>query len=373
MSGQEDLQVLETRLCELMQPFWKSRVMHDESVIAVAEKGKPGSARLLFRPERILSVRSYARDVEYREGVDWVAEDGMLLFPTGSRIERLTRNGLYPPEEMEKATVPKAGGGYLLSNKQSIHQHQLAVSYVHSGTEWRGPVPGFAGNRLRNTVEKLRTGRPVTICLYGDSISAGYDSSGILNLPPYLPNWGRMLAGELRRVYRTDVELHNPSVGGKSADWGLANARELVAVHQPDLTILAFGMNDGTGRVPPVDFRQRIEGIMKLIRVEHPLAEFILAAPMLPNPLAMLPKDPSISFLGEQRSYRAELERLGTQQDAVMMDMTSVHEELLRHKPYWDMTGNHINHPNDFLSRWYAQTAAGLLIEDASVCANQID
>lgn len=36
-------------------------------------------------------------------------------------------------------------------------------------------------------------------------------------------------------------------------------------------------------------------------------------------------------------------------------DITSVHLQLLETKAYRDMTGNNINHPNDFLTRIYAQ------------------
>ena len=38
------------------------------------------------------------------------------------------------------------------------------------------------------------------------------------------------------------------------------------------------------------------------------------------------------------------------------MDMTAVHESLLQRKRYADMTGNNINHANDYLARVYAQT-----------------
>ena len=43
--------------------------------------------------------------------------------------------------------------------------------------------------------------------------------------------------------------------------------------------------------------------------------------------------------------------------------MTGVHKELLNHKSYQDMTGNNINHPNDYLIRWYAQFISGLLVQ----------
>ena len=42
-------------------------------------------------------------------------------------------------------------------------------------------------------------------------------------------------------------------------------------------------------------------------------------------------------------------------------DMWSMHGYLLKHKTYWDMTGNHVNHPNDFLVRIYAQTLLATL------------
>ena len=36
-------------------------------------------------------------------------------------------------------------------------------------------------------------------------------------------------------------------------------------------------------------------------------------------------------------------------------DMTNMQKELLKHKRYIDITGNNINHPNDFFHRMHAQ------------------
>ncbi len=41
--------------------------------------------------------------------------------------------------------------------------------------------------------------------------------------------------------------------------------------------------------------------------------------------------------------------------------MTSLHRALLSSKPYYHMTGNNVNHPNDFLSRVYAQAVVWAL------------
>ena len=45
-----------------------------------------------------------------------------------------------------------------------------------------------------------------------------------------------------------------------------------------------------------------------------------------------------------------------------LADMTSFWEEMLEHKRDWDLTGNGVNHPNDFGHRVYAQVLSSLLI-----------
>jgi deoxyinosine 3'endonuclease (endonuclease V) len=43
--------------------------------------------------------------------------------------------------------------------------------------------------------------------------------------------------------------------------------------------------------------------------------------------------------------------------------VTSVWEGLLKRKKHLDVTGNGVNHPNDFGHRLYAQVLAALLIK----------
>jgi hypothetical protein len=42
--------------------------------------------------------------------------------------------------------------------------------------------------------------------------------------------------------------------------------------------------------------------------------------------------------------------------------MTSLWAEIFRYKKDWDMTGNGVNHPNDFGHRIYAEVLSTLLI-----------
>jgi acyl-CoA thioesterase-1 len=47
-----------------------------------------------------------------------------------------------------------------------------------------------------------------------------------------------------------------------------------------------------------------------------------------------------------------------------LADLTSIWSALLQHKKDWDLTGNGVNHPNDFGHRIYAQALSTLLIPD---------
>ena len=46
---------------------------------------------------------------------------------------------------------------------------------------------------------------------------------------------------------------------------------------------------------------------------------------------------------------------------AELARITSMHQTLLKRKHFYDMTGNNINHPNDFLARIYAQTLLAVI------------
>jgi acyl-CoA thioesterase-1 len=61
-------------------------------------------------------------------------------------------------------------------------------------------------------------------------------------------------------------------------------------------------------------------------------------------------------------AYRDALKPLA-EPGVAIADLSAVWQELLKHKPYLDFTGNGVNHPNDFGHRIYADTLAALLIK----------
>ena len=90
-----------------------------------------------------------------------------------------------------------------------------------------------------------------------------------------------------------------------------------------------------------------------------PDVEFVLVAPMLGNPEWV--HTPPEMF----GRYRDALATLCTPEVA-LADVTRLWEDLLRRKRYHDLTGNGVNHPNDWGHRLYAQVVLALLSSPAA-------
>ena len=98
-----------------------------------------------------------------------------------------------------------------------------------------------------------------------------------------------------------------------------------------------------------------IAKMVERIRADAPAAEIILVASMLGNP--EWHNTPMQSFFG----YRDGLKSLCCERVA-LADLTQMWADLLQFKTYHDLTGNGVNHPNDFGHRTYAQVLLDVLV-----------
>lgn len=338
------------------KPFWKADTIVDETAQVIRD-GDVASVPLLFKAKKVLSVRATNYSRVFQKGKDWDYKDGKLIFAKNSRVPFFTKDSLVFNQPKPGNSFPgKAPGTYILFAEGSYFaSKQISVTYIKAnGEEWDGPVPQFSAGKLPNTIALLKGHKGIKVVFYGNSIETGSNASGYEGAPPYMPSWPDQVVYNLKRHYGESVSYANTSVPGKLAEWGLDSVQTRVVAENPDLVIIGFGMNDGTAKISPDVYRNQIKGIIDAVRAKNPRAEFILIAPMLANPLSV--------FSGLQSSYKAELDKLAAN-GIVVADITGVHSTLLQHKRYQDMTGNNINHPNDYLVRWYAQFISGLLIK----------
>jgi lysophospholipase L1-like esterase len=343
---------------ELLRPFWLGDLMEGESVLFIKDE-KTGEARasVIFPIQRLLSVRSSTGEVRYEEGRDYVWKAGSreIVVPPGSRIKTSSLDALRRPAKSQKyqLTHRDGNGEIYFGGRLEYHELQTIVSYSHAPGLWKTPAPMFDPKALPNTLRKLKGREPLKIVVLGDSISTGCNASGWADGKPFQPAYPDLVGRMLHEHYEGQVDVVNLSVGGMDSAWGLTMVDKVVAA-DPDLVLLAFGMNDSSGR-PAQDFQEKIAATMKGIREKRPGTEFVLVATMVGNPGWVTLKQ---ELFPQYRDALAKLCGPGV----ALADVTSIWREFLRLKHDWDQTGNGVNHPNDFGHRVYAQVIGSLLI-----------
>lgn len=349
--------------CSLLEPFWLSRTMIDESVLFVHPSDDAvAEARLLFAPAKILSVRNASQTEVYKHGRDYLWNSGSrtLTVTLNSRIPTITDAALHPPRGSQKYGTSRDRECDLLFNEDcEFHRMQVLVTYEHPLDEWELlHTPTVALPRLSR---RLANRESVVVALLGDSISVGLNASACDKIAPFQPGYGELFAEFLRQKYQVQVEFSNHSVGGKNAVWGIEQA-PAVAAQKPDLVLLAFGMNDASDGFSSAQFAEHIAAQISGIRTLHPDAEFMLVATMSGNP----------EWTGTQMDLYPEYRNglMGQETDGlVVADVTSVWTQLVARKKFVDLTGNGLNHPNDFGHRLYAQVIGATLA--TAVAASQ--
>jgi len=338
------------------RPFWNGgTLMCDESLLFIRESpGELPAAASLFRPNKIVAMRDPINDIDFRKGRDFIQEAGSrrLLLPPGSPIRFLNRHALYRAHGAKHSIAHLAGHpltSLLYYRRTGFLRLQPEITYRFDN-DWRGCRPFCQNDRLPKTMNKLRNRHLLRLSISGDSITAGWNATGHMHLPPYRPAWPEQAVELLRQHFHCEIVLSNLSVGGWSSRNGLEDVPRLAA-SRPDLVLIHYGGNDLHHRDPGL-FAKNIRQLMTFL----PEAEFILVSPMTFNP------DWSHTPVDMLPLYREALLRLATETGSVFLDMTTLWQEVSVRKGWLSLTGNGVNHPNDFGHQLYAQYLLDTLI-----------
>jgi len=348
---------------DLLRPFWKGTRVEGESVLFIRDIAT-GEARanVLFPIESLRSVKDSRGVTTYQEGRDYVWKPGSreVILPRGSRIPSSLPGDLRRPARSQKyeLTHRDGNGEIFFGALLEYHDLQTCLTYEHKVDQWTGPVPTYRPDVLRRTTHRLLNRQPVSIVVLGDSISSGCNASGWAGGEPYQPAYPELVRRHLHERFMGPVRLTNLSISGRDTRWALSMVDDVIKA-EPDLVILAFGMNDSAGR-PAAEFKANTEEMIARIGKQRPETEFILVATMLGNRGWTRLRH---ELFAEYRDTLASL----TSPSIALADLTSVWARFLELKQDWDQTGNGVNHPNDFGHRVYAQVITTLLLPDGQV------
>ena len=342
----------------LMSPAWKSELVTREScVLLQKDSSAPIEAKLAFHPAEILSVTTADRSHQYQVSSDfqWSPGSNVLMFQTASPVLPIQDVDLYLPVGAPHSYKHRMGNpdqNLLYRPGRWFHDHNIEVTYRRDMNASPLKEVTITYGTLPRTLSMLVSGIPFTVGVSGDSISTGLDASDKTAAPPFQPGYPELVVAQLRVLSDSDVRLVNRAVSGWSIANGVADLDKLLT-EKPDLLIVAYGMND-VGRRDPQWYFDQTRQLIDNARKADPEIEILLVSTMLGNgEWVHTPRD---MF----ELYRDELKKL-VQPGVALADVTQVWTETLRQKPDFDLTGNGLNHPNDFGHRLYAQALLQVL------------
>lgn len=361
-----------------LSPYWKGKISYAEAAFVLrGENGKIAPISLLYPIENIISVRSADLKTVYEKGRDYEIENGKLVVLDGGNIPALDYADYYHDTYTDdglKTQIPASSGNgsYIVAeiSKESkgMSAWCLACTYTHSELDVIDE-PQDKSEVFVSLGQKLANKQDIKVAYFGDSITYGWSATGLkdVNRAPYCPTYCDMAIDALEAKYGVKTERKNFSVSGKDTEWAKEyDSYAPVADYEPDLLILAFGMNDGVVRTP-ADFAANIKNIVKNILAKSPNTEIVVVSPMVPNDLVGYVSGTTLRKY--QPEYPAELIKAetfwqGRDMAVAVADVTSLHLEMLKVKTFQDCTSSNTNHPNDYIHRLYAQvvlkTIAGL-------------
>ncbi len=389
----DDLEIKEYKNYDLMSymvPYWDGNVVYNETVMFV---GIGDTAPLMYDAKKIISVRSYDLKTEYVQGVDYDYVDGKLVLLEGTRIPYIPEELYYQDTSVNIKLFTVMPDGTkkptMVSNGPQMAKYQVAVTYAHTD-EWSGcEIPAMT-ERFESFISKLEAGEDVTIIFCGDSITTGAESSWYHNIGPNVPCWPMLFTRYIASYYGYSIEgvdartalgntsivrtipdcsygnrgtitYINTAIGGWTTEQGRDNAEahinDFAEQYGCDLLVLGFGMNNGYTKADAL--AEILKTTVMATRTAAPDADVLLISTMLPNIHVEVAAGYGVATQHTFEAAMIELaNKLYTENGigCAVAPMTSVSESILNVKRYRDTSANNINHPNDFMSRAYAQT-----------------
>ena len=318
----------------------------------------------LFPIREIIRITTPANGQEYIDQVDFEYTPGSRSIRRlpGSKMPYIPQEMIRPDENAVCFPAPDAravggacdGGRLIFNNESFFAENQIAIDYRAQEMDF---APGLdaQSDRLPRLRKKLADGENIRITLLGDSISEGFNATAFTGSVPYAPNYITQVCRNLEDIFQIQVTLKNRAVNGTGCRFAVQNAAEWEN-DCPDLLIIAYGMNDFYAMTAE-EFVAKNQQLIQICRAKAPDSEAVLVTPMTGHPFWKATRPGrDAEFAAAMREFAA-----AAAPNIALADVQKVWKMLLERKDFYDLSGNGINHPNDFGHCVYAAVITQLL------------
>ncbi len=359
-------------------PIWSGDICYAEAAFVMEnEDGVVEPIKLLYPIEKIISVKNAKLNITYEEGKDYrVNADGNLEILSSGRITAWKYETLYFSLDYADSQGMSTNNGYWWwadhPNQVIIHKEvgnnlgmlggTIAVTYQHSGESVvTAPETARYDYFEDGLIQKLEAGETVNVVSMGDSITDGWSSTGKVNATPNTPAYNNMVVDYMEENYPNATIRHtNIAVSGSGVRDGAGEVKlQQMCNANPDLVIIAYGMNDAG--LTASEFVTNINIILDELEAKCPNAMAVVVSTCFPNPEMSWTNGGPSMIIGKGNdnfpmAFSAALKQASLSwYNAAFADVASVNNEMYERKSHFDLTGSNSNHPNDYMHRVYAQ------------------
>ena len=213
------------------------------------------------------------------------------------------------------------------------------------------PVMPINKEAIKNTLEKLKNKRTISIGFVGDSITLGAEA-GKWWEDSSLTYRGRVIDGISKRfgVVVKEIEGYKGGIGTKE---GADYLEKEVLPKKPDLIIIALGVNDASGsigstpRITPGAFKNNMLSMVK--KAKEGGADVMLVTPFQPSPFL---KNGVAKHIPK---FCDKLKEIGKEENVAVADVYTELINLATHGiPPFSQLHNWTNHPGAFGMKVYS-------------------
>lgn len=370
-------------------PYWLGNVIYNEIALPVLYDNGECYAKLLYAPEKVISVRDRTLTVVYEEGKDYTVDKAnkRIVIPQESAVPAW-RDGIDEgrnmPEEFNQVDSwtsmswendyviwdPAGKGQSVYAESPVFYGKYLTITYAYDVSALPENIyHTFDKWKLTGIRNKLKNGQDISLAVLGDSITEGCSSSEMVSsvlghtVLPNSPCYARQVKEEIERVFGVNVNFVNAGVGGSNSSDLFMNSKVIAKYEQakkivPDLCVIAYGTND-VGTNDEFEFAENIERAISEMRAVSADCQFILVNAFPCNPLVERKS-------GMYDKYLAKMNAIAAKYDdgsVAVVDLHKVGEYMLQTKRYCEISSSNVNHPNDFMHRTYAMSIMSALCD----------
>lgn len=213
-----------------IMPFWKSNIMYNECITFEENNGEI-IGKLLFVPNRIITIVDYSLKKEYTAGVDfeWMQGTNKVKWLKGSAIPYYYEGALQGCKEA--GSNEKVSGdvwddlgrqlldGCTYSVSAFLYEKQVAVTYEYDIAQIQKqniPYMSYQGAKLPRMVHKLLNNEDIKVLFLGASTASGCDASGMYGRAPQMPAMHNLFKEFLQTQTTGNVTVTNFGFGGST-------------------------------------------------------------------------------------------------------------------------------------------------------------